>query len=86
MGIIWKQYRRRNNLETTGIPDDVNDKNLEEKVIQVLSEIQFIVSSSDIQPCHLIGKSRNSSEKKTIVRFINRNRKHVKKEYLINLC
>ena len=64
MGIIWEQYRRRNNLETTGIPDDINDKNLEEKVIQVLSEIQFIVSSSDTQACHSIGKSRNSSEKK----------------------
>ena len=64
MGIIWEQNRRRNNLETTGIPDGVNDKNLEEKVIQVLSEIQFIVSSSDIQACHPIGKSRNSSEKK----------------------
>ena len=86
MGVIWEQYRRRNNLETTEIPDDVNDKNLGEKVIQVLSEIQFIVSSSDIQARHPIGKSRNSSEKKTIVRFINRNRKHAKKEYLINLC
>lgn len=86
MGVIWEQYRRRNNLETTEIPDDVNDKNLEEKVIQVLSEIQFIVSSSDIQARHPIGKSRNSSEKKTIVRFISRNRKHAKKEYLINLC
>lgn len=86
MGVIWEQYRRRNNLETTEIPDDVNDKNLGEKVIQVLSEIQFIVSSSDIQARHPIGKTRNSSEKKTIVRFISRNRKHAKKEYLINLC
>ena len=86
MGVIWEQYRRRNNLETTEIPDDVNDKNLEEKVIQVLSEIQFIVSSSDIQARHPIGKTRNSSEKKTLVRFISRNRKHAKKEYLINLC
>ena len=28
-----KQYGKRNNLEFTGIPDDVSDKNLEEKVI-----------------------------------------------------
>ena len=71
-----EQYERRNNLETTGIPDDVSDENLEEKAIQVLSEIQVNVSSSDIEACHRIGKSKNSS-KKTIVQFINR--KHPKK-------
>ena len=54
--------------------------NLEEKVIQVLSEIQVNVSSSDIEACHCIGKSKNSSIK-TIVRFINR--KYAKKA-LIN--
>ena len=58
-----KQYGRRNDLEITGIPDDVSDENLEEKVIQVLSEIQVSVSSSDIEACHCIGKSKNSSKK-----------------------
>ena len=58
-----KQYGRRNDLEITGIPDDVSDENLEEKVIQVLSEIQVSVSSSDIEACHRIGKSKNSSKK-----------------------
>ena len=73
-----EQYGRRNNLEITGIPDDVSDENLEEKVIQVLSEIQVSVSSSDIEACHRTGKSKNSSKKKkTIVRFINR--KYAKK-------
>ena len=38
-----EQYGRRDNLEFTGIPDDVSDENLEEKVIQVLSEIQVNV-------------------------------------------
>ena len=58
-----KQYGRRNDLEITGIPDDVSDENLEEKVIQVLSEIQVSISSSDIEACHRIGKSKNSSKK-----------------------
>ena len=58
-----EQYRRGNNLLITGIPDDVSDKNLEEKVIQVLSEIQVNVSSSDNDACHRIGKSENSSKK-----------------------
>ena len=59
-----EQYGRRSNLDITGIPDGVSDKNLEEKVIQVLREIQVNVSSSDIERCHHIGKSKNSSKKK----------------------
>ena len=59
-----EQYRRRDNLEITGIPDDVSDENIEEKVIQVLSEIQVNVSISDIEACHRIGKCKNSSKKK----------------------
>ena len=58
-----EQYGRRNNLEITEIPDDVSDENLKEKVIQVLSEIQVNVSSSDIEACHRIGKSKNSLKK-----------------------
>ena len=75
-----EQYGRRNNLEITGIPDDVSDENQEEKVIQILCEVQVNVSSSDIEACHHVGKSKNSS-KKTIVQSINR--KHAKKA-LIN--
>ena len=40
-----EQYGRRNNLEITGIPDDVDDQNLEEKVIEILDEIDVNVSS-----------------------------------------
>ena len=50
MGIISNSMEEGNNLEITGIPYDVSDENLEEKVIQVLSEIQFNVSSSDMGP------------------------------------
>ena len=49
-GNHFEQYGRRNNLEITGMPYDVSDENLEEKVIQVLSEIEFNVSSSDMGP------------------------------------
>ena len=58
-----EQYGRRNNLKITGISDNVSDANLEEKVIQVLSEIQVNVSSSDIEACHRTSKSKNSSKK-----------------------
>ena len=71
-----EQYERRNNIEITGIPDSVPDQNLEEKVVDILNEITVNVSAKDIEPCHRVGVSKNSS-KKTVVRFINR--KHAKK-------
>ena len=58
----------RNNLEITGIPDEVTDENLEEKVIHVLSEFRVNVSSSEIEACHRIGNSRNSSKEKNITK------------------
>ena len=60
----------RTNLDITGIPDDVSDENLEEKVIQVLSEIQVNVSSSNTEACHRIGKSKNSSKKKQLYELL----------------
>ena len=66
-----EQYGRRNNLEITGIPDDVDDQKLEEKVIEILDKIDVNVSSKDVEACHRIRKSKNSS-KTTIVRFFNR--------------
>ena len=65
-----EQYGRRNSLEMTGIPNDVQDQNLEEKVIEILDKINVNVSSQDIEVCHCIGKSKNFS-KTTIVRFVN---------------
>ena len=54
------QYGRRNNLEITGIPDDVDDQKLEEKVIQMLDKIDVNVSSKNVEACHRIGKSKSS--------------------------
>ena len=74
-----EQYGRRNNIEITGIPDSVPDQSLEEKVVDILNEITVNVSPKDIEACHRVGVSKNSS-KKTIVRLINR--KHAKKAFL----
>ena len=70
-GNLLDQYGRRNNLEMTGITDDVEDEDLEEKVIKILDKIEVYVTSRDIEACHRVGKSRNNS-KKTIIRFVNR--------------
>ena len=55
----------------TGIPDNVEEKDLEEKVIKILDKIEVNVTSRDIEACHRVGKSRNNS-KKTIICFVNR--------------
>ena len=68
---MLEQYSRRNNIEVSGIPDSVEDNCFEEKFISVFTSIGIDVKSNDIEPCHRIGKSRNSS-KKTIVHFTNR--------------
>ena len=74
-GNLLEQYGRRNNLEITGISNEIEDANLEGKVIEILDKIEVNVSSKDIKACHRIGKSKDNS-KKTIC-FVNR--KYAKK-------
>ena len=45
------------------MPDDLSDKNLEEKVILDFSKIQVSVASSYIEACDRNGKRRNLTEK-----------------------
>ena len=70
-----EQYGRRNNIEISGIPESVDDKKLEEKVVEVLNKIDVNISTSDIEACHRLGKFKNK-QRKTIIRFVNR--KHAK--------
>ena len=78
-GNLLEQYGRRNNLEITGISNEIEDVDLEGKVIEIVDKIEVNVSSKDIEACHRIGKSKDNS-KKTIVRFVNR--KYAKKALL----
>ena len=71
-----ERYGLCNKIEITGIPGNVPYQNLEEKVLDILNEISVNVSRNDIEACHRVGVSKNSS-KKTIAGFINR--KHAKK-------
>ena len=66
-----EQYGRRNNLVISGIPESVQDSDLESTVTSILSDIDVNVESRKVVDCHRIGKSNNGS-KKTIIRFINR--------------
>ena len=66
-----EQYDRRNNIEINGIPDNVEDKNLEHSVIEVFNSANIQISHNDIEDWHRIGKSKGNS-KKTILRLVNR--------------
>ena len=66
-----QQYVRRNNIEISGIDENISDDNLESKVIEIANCIGVKVKNRDIEACHRL-KSRNSKVKNTIVRFINR--------------
>ena len=59
------QFGRSSNLEITGIPDDVDDHKLEEKVIEVLDKIDVNVLSKDIEACHRIGKSKTPQKRQS---------------------
>ena len=69
------QYGRLENIEISGIPTNVGDDNLEEKVQKVLKKIDVDVKRGDMAACHRLGKAK----KTTIVRFTNR--KHADKVF-----
>ena len=60
------QYNRCNSLDKQGIPDSVPHNQLEGKVIEIFSQINVKINTSDIEECrHRMGKSK----KTTIVCF-----------------
>ena len=68
---MLEQYGRRNNIEITGIPDTVQDNELESKVTVIFDAIGVEANSADFEDCHRVRKSKKNS-KKVIARFVNR--------------
>ena len=66
-----EQCGRRNNLEISGIPDSVDQTDLEDKVVEIFDKIGSDLSNDEIEACHRIGKSKDNS-KTTIIRLVNR--------------
>ena len=67
-----QQYVRRNNLEICGIPDEISDADLEDKVIAIAKSIDVEFTKSDIEACHRLKKGKNERYARTIIRFVNR--------------
>ena len=57
---MLEQYGRRNNIESTGIPDTVQDNELENKAIGIFDVIGVEANSADFEDCHKVGKSKNN--------------------------
>jgi len=66
------QYGRRNNVEIAGIPNEINDDDLEKKVCEIFESVDAEIESRDIEACHRLPPKKNNPIKKTIVRFMNR--------------
>ena len=69
---LYEQYGRRESVEITGIPSNIEQKDLENEVIKVFNEAKVQVHGRPLEPmditaCHRIGKKNV-----TIVRFVNR--------------
>ena len=46
------QYSRRNNFEISGIPHEILDNNLEDKVIDICKDAGIEIGHMDIEGCH----------------------------------
>ena len=66
-----EQYSQKNNIEITGTPDNIEDKNLEHSVVEIFKAVDIQISHNNVEDCHRIGKSKGNS-KMTIVRLVNR--------------
>ena len=63
-----EQYMSRNNTEIQGIPSTINDNLLNDKVIDIFSQLNITSSKSDIKDCHRLG---NANSRNKIVQFVN---------------
>ena len=74
-----EQYSRRENLIISGIPDTVDQKNLQQKVLDILGLIGLKLVPDDITACHRLYNPPGSQfPAKVIVRFMNRK--------IVNFC
>ena len=69
-----EQYSCRNNVEISGIPNSIPDKDLENTVISICKDSGVEIDPKDVEGCHRLplSRSRRGQDKRVIVKFINR--------------
>ena len=72
----FQQYNRRESVEISGIPENINQNNLETTIINILRRVGvWNLESYEIAACHrLRRKSGNEHTQRIIIRFTNRKR------------
>ena len=70
-----EQYSRRNNIELSGIPNDIPQNNLEKVVINICHDSGSENGPHDVDDCHRLSVSRCSrdSNKRVLIKLVNRN-------------
>ena len=66
---MGEQCSCRNNMEISGIPNSIPGKDLENTVIRICNDSGVEIDQKDIEGCHRLPLSRNSSrqDKRVIV-------------------
>ena len=69
-----EQYSRRNNIELSGIPNDIPEDNLDKVLIDICHDSGLEIEPKDIEGCHRLPVSRyiRDSNKRLIVKFVTR--------------
>ena len=68
----FEQYTRRENLEISGIPDNINQDQLENTVLRILESIGVQTDSYHISACHRLSRNKKQQSANTIIRFTDR--------------
>ena len=50
-----EQYGCRNNVEVSGISNDISDQDLEDNIVKICKDLDINISSKDIEGCHSLG-------------------------------
>ena len=53
------QYSRRESQEITGLPDDINNEDLEEKARMIFEKLNVTADSSNVEDCHWLPGNQN---------------------------
>ena len=72
-----EQYTRRENFEISGIPENVSDQDLQEKVLEIVNTVteredDQVILPKDVHACHRLKKEPSEETPKVIVRMVNR--------------
>ena len=62
------QYSRRECLELVGIPSNIENEHLEDKVVEVLNKVGCNIMKDNVEACHRLGKSND----RVIIKFSRR--------------